>query len=82
LATAGQASLIILIFHLPFQSKTFLLASSLFEHHNFFAAALAFVVGSIVPIFLWLLIKRSRILSNLYFPSKVRISDNAGTRAD
>jgi len=68
-AYIGSGSLFILIFHKLFQNR----ASSFFTNHydtNYFTEFCAFIIGSIIPLLLWELVKRNDYLSLFFLPLK------------
>lgn len=68
LSTFGMASLIILVFHSPFQGKGYGLASRFLGEYAAASALTALIIGSVMPVFLWYLLKKYDILSYFYLP--------------
>ena len=67
----GRASLIILIFHLYVEGKLFTIFSRYFD--NFISVGIAsFVLGVLIPLILFHLIGKIRVLNALYFPILTR----------
>jgi len=66
----GSASLLILIFHRYFQSETFFFAANYLKGKYFLIAIFAFIVGSIIPLVMWSIIKKIDLLALFYLPIK------------
>jgi len=77
LSLAGQSSLFILIFHGFIQRKSFSVFANTLGLNHEISAILSFVAAGIVPIFMYRMIKRNRLLSTLYLPVRFR-NDSAG----
>ncbi len=69
LAYVGSGSLFVLIFHKFFQNQ----ASSFFANHyhvTFQTEVVAFMIGSIVPLLIWEIVKRNNYIALLFLPLK------------
>jgi polysaccharide biosynthesis protein PslL len=69
LAYVGSGSLFVLMFHKFFQNQ----ASSFFSnryHVNFVTEIVAFIVGSVVPLVIWEIVKRNNYIALLFLPLK------------
>jgi len=72
LAYIGNGSLFILIFHWPFQQKSFVFFNAHWPDQTTLEinAFLSFMIGIIFPLLIWELVKSNYYLSNLLLPRK------------
>lgn len=66
----GVSSLFILIFHFSIQYKAVAFASYIFGEKNMFSMTLAFIIGSLIPVLIWYIVKKNDYLSLFFMPVK------------